>query len=107
METTLVSPLNIDVVSAGEGPILLRISGDLDLRSSESFRIGLERALERGRPVVVDLAGVDFLDSSGLGALLDARRRSTRLGVELRVAGHHGSVARMLRRTGTLTLLTH
>jgi anti-anti-sigma factor len=76
MEATLLSVLNIDVVAATEGPLNVRLSGDMDHRSSEAFRAGLGAVLARGRPVVVDLTGVSFLDSSGLGALLDARRRA-------------------------------
>jgi anti-sigma B factor antagonist len=101
-----MSSLYIDVVSADEGPILLRVSGDLENRSCEVFRTGLERAFDHGRPVIVDLTGLDFLDSSGLGALLDARRRSKLIGVDLRVTGQRGAVARLLHRTGTLTMLT-
>lgn len=107
MERTLVSPINVDLVNTGEDRIVLRVSGDLELRTCEAFRAGLDRALSRRGLVVVDLTGLDFLDSSGLGALLDARRRSRRLGIELRVAGHHGAVTRLMRRTGTLTMLTH
>jgi len=102
-----MSALTIDVVAADEGPLLIRVSGDLDHRGGDAFRIGIDRVLVPGRPVVVDLTGLEFLDSSGLGSLLDARRRAVRLGVDLRIAGQHGAVARMLRRTGTLTLLTH
>jgi anti-anti-sigma factor len=107
MEATLLSVLNIDVVAATEGPLNVRLSGDMDHRSSEAFRAGLGAVLARGRPVVVDLTGVSFLDSSGLGALLDARRRAVRLGIDLRIAGQHGAAARLMRRTGTLSMLTH
>ena len=107
MERPLVSPISIDLVSSGEDRTMLRVSGDLDHRTCDTFRAGLDRALDRRGPVVVDLTELEFLDSSGLGALLDARRRSLRLGIDLRVSGHHGSVARLMRRTGTLTMLTH
>lgn len=107
MQSTVVPALNIDVVAADHGPLYLRVSGDLDGASSAAFRGSLDAVLARGRAVVVDLTALDFLDSSGLGALLDARRRAHRSGLELRVAGQHGCVARLLRRTGTLTMLTH
>jgi anti-sigma B factor antagonist len=99
--------LNIDLVAAGEGPLLLRVSGDLERSSRDAFCSIVDEVLARARPVVIDLTGVEFLDSSGLGALLDARRRALALGIDLRIAGEHGSVARLLQRTGTLAMLTH
>jgi anti-sigma B factor antagonist len=98
--------LNIDLVAAEAGTLFLRVSGDLDRHSRDAFRSSLDDVLARGRPVVIDLTGLEFLDSSGLGALLDARRRAVALGIDLRIAGEHGGVARVLRRTGTLTMLT-
>jgi anti-sigma B factor antagonist len=107
MGEMLLSALNIDVVEADQGPLHLRVSGDFDHAGSEAFRGSLDRVLGLGRPIVVDLTGVDFIDSSGLGALLDAHRRAVRHGIKLRIAGEHGGVARLMHRTGTLTMLTH
>jgi anti-anti-sigma factor len=101
-----VSALKIEVVAADRGPLLLRVSGDLERRTADDFRAGVDDVLDRGHPVEIDLGGLEFLDSSGLGALLDARRRATRLGVDLSISGEHGGVARLMRRTGTLRMLT-
>jgi anti-sigma B factor antagonist len=103
----LLSTLNIDVVAADQGPLHMRVSGDFDHGSSDAFRDSLDGVLGARRPIVVDLTGVEFIDSSGLGALLDAHRRAGRLGIELRIAGEHGGVERLMHRTGTLTMLTH
>ena len=58
---------------------LIRVTGELDLRGSSILDPELERvAAETEAPVVVlDLRGLDFLDSSGLRSVLvaDARLR--------------------------------
>ena len=64
-----------DVAVDGDAAVV-RLAGELDLYNAEQVREGLRRALESS-PVrlVVDLAGVEFVDSTVLGVLIDARRR--------------------------------
>jgi anti-anti-sigma factor len=77
-------------VAGGGGPALtvrasrdgdsavLRLAGEIDISNSERLRGRLNDLLARGRgdevrTLVVDVSGLDFLDLSGLQALLDAR----------------------------------
>jgi anti-sigma B factor antagonist len=52
------------------------VEGEHDIYTAPTLRERLEEALERGGGVVVDLTAATFVDSSVLGALLDARRRA-------------------------------
>jgi anti-anti-sigma factor len=63
----------LDVV--GESSVL-RLAGELDLYNADEIRSGLEEAVacSRGR-VVVDLSEVEFLDSTALGVLIEARSK--------------------------------
>jgi anti-sigma B factor antagonist len=55
--------------------IVVRLGGDLDLYNVEQVRAALAGALDRAPArVVVDLELVEFLDSTALGALVEARR---------------------------------
>lgn len=56
--------------------IVVAIEGEHDIYTAPALRERLEEALERGGAVVVDLTKATFVDSSVLGALLDARRRA-------------------------------
>jgi anti-sigma B factor antagonist len=50
---------------------VVEVAGDLDMATAPQLRDGLRRILDTGtRNVVVDLAGVGFMDSSALGALI-------------------------------------
>ena len=57
--------------------------------------------LEQARPpeIVVDLADLDFIDSSGLSALLDADARARREQRRLLMTRPSESIMRMLRLT--------
>ena len=56
--------------------IVVAIEGEHDIYTAPALRERLDEALERGGGVVVDLTRATFVDSSVLGALLDARRRA-------------------------------
>jgi anti-anti-sigma factor len=55
--------------------IVVRLGGDLDLYNVEQVRAALGGAVDRAPTrVVVDLEQVEFVDSTALGALVEARR---------------------------------
>ncbi|SFC20729.1 STAS domain-containing protein [Streptomyces aidingensis] len=54
---------------------VLRVEGELDLVTAPSVRQQVHDAVADGRRnLVLDLAGVQFCDSSGVGVLIAARR---------------------------------
>jgi len=82
------------------GAHVLRLRGELDLRTVPKLRMRLAEALERGTgPVIIDLTDVTFIDSTGLSALLNALRRLTRAGRGMVLTLHEGPVLRLLRMT--------
>lgn len=84
------------------GVAVCRLVGDLDLTVVAQARARLEEALA-ARPslLVVDLADVDFCDSSGLSLLLQIRLDAQARGVMLRLAALAAPVARVFEVTGT------
>ena len=80
----------------------LVFDGDLDLRVIESFRTALSPAsLGRAEAVILDLTGIRFIDSSGIHALLTARRAFDESGERSRtVVAADSNVERVLRMTG-------
>ena len=56
--------LTIDVVSSDEGPVLLRVGGELDWGTAEGLRLRIERLLAGGRSVVLDVRQIEFIDST-------------------------------------------
>ena len=56
-----------------DGSLVLAVDGELDLDTAGEFKAKLEDAIRFGSSrVIVDLTGCDFVDSSGLKALLQA-----------------------------------
>ena len=53
-------------------PPVLRVVGEVDLATVDALRTALEEAVSTDPRVVVDMAGVTFLDVTGLRAVLQA-----------------------------------
>ncbi len=74
---------------------VLAVGGEIDLATAPRLREHVVRLVTEhaGRPVVVDLTGVTFCDSLGLGVLVGAQRRARSLGGELRLVVPGGRLA--------------
>ena len=53
-------------------PPVLQVAGEIDLATAEALRTALEDAVSTDPRVVVDMAGVTFLDVTGLRVVLQA-----------------------------------
>jgi anti-anti-sigma factor len=69
--------MTLEIETAREGAdTVVRPYGELDVRTVPALRLALDEAVAGGGAnLVVDLAAVSFIDSSGLGALLGRFRR--------------------------------
>jgi anti-sigma B factor antagonist len=82
---------------------VFELVGSLDIATSPTVRAALTSASERGsHRLVVDLTQVDFLDSTGLGALIGGQRRAKEFNGEVRLVAKEGQILRLLRITGLL-----
>ena len=67
---------------------LFIVEGQVDMHTSPELRRHLRGALDqRADPVVADLSGVSFIDSSGLATLIEALQGVARYGGKLRLVG--------------------
>ena len=94
--------LRIELESRSPAEATLRLSGDLDLTTAPALRDELARHRARGLRVVLDLSGVEFLDSTGLVLLMETARDGAAegWGVALR-RDLSAAVARVLEVTKT------
>lgn len=84
----------------------LVLHGELDSAGVPLFARWLGTAESEGQmTIVVDLAQLQFMDSSGLNALLQADRRAKRAGWTLRVDNARGPVLKLFGISRTEFLL--
>ncbi len=89
-------PLSVDVDTSGA----LVVHGDIDIAGGPTLESYVLRS-ESGRPIVLDLRGVEFIDSSGLRTLLAAARRARRNDSSVRLRNVGTAVRRMFEITAT------
>jgi|SRR5918997_162345 anti-sigma B factor antagonist len=99
-------PLVVHIRDAGDRGCHLTLRGEFDLHTAPLLRQALDDAVGRGRDqVVIDAAGVRFLDSSALMVLLAARDAVVAGGGRLHVAEASTSVRRVLEMVALTDLL--
>ncbi len=91
-----------------EGILIINISGDIDHHSAKPLREEIDTSiyLYRASTVILDLSGVEFMDSSGLGLILGRYTKINDLGGKLIIANPDDSVQKILSLAGTEKLIT-
>jgi anti-sigma B factor antagonist len=79
---------------------LVTVAGEVDIATVPVLREGLAGPSASGKPVVVDLDAVSFIDASGLGVLVGAANRAAAHGASLHVVCAKGRVRRLFAMTG-------
>ena len=96
--------IDLKTEDAGETLVFI-LRGSLDLATSPTIRAALADAAESGKKdIIVDLCGLEFLDSTGLGALIGAHRRASEQGGSLRLVVREGAILRLLNITGLIRI---
>jgi len=84
-----------------DGRVFFALDGELDMASAPLLQSALESAeLEPDDMVVLDLAQLQFIDSTGLRGLLAAREYASERGHEFAVTPGTQQVQRLLSVTG-------
>lgn len=92
--------LQIDIQHDGDTAVFSLV-GSLDIATSPSVRASLIEAAGQGaHDLIVDLTRLEFLDSTGLGALIGAQRRAQEQQGRVRLVVTEGPIARLLNITG-------
>lgn len=71
----MTRPFDATVAQDGDGSFTVTLGGELDLATVERAREALE-SVPAGSTVVLDLTGLTFIDSTGLGLIAEAAMRS-------------------------------
>ena len=89
--------------SAGrDGEVVVRVRGEIDMAAAPVFRERLTAVIEANGDdvVVVDLADVSFMDSSGLVVLVEAHQKLESASRKLLIGRPSPAVTRVLEVTG-------
>lgn len=89
----------------------MSVAGEIDLYTAPRLHSELMSALAAAAPgspvrLVVDMAGVEFCDSTGMNVLLAAHRRALEYGGDLQLAAPRSAIRKVLQVTGLESVFT-
>ncbi len=100
MVAAVSAVLNVAVQDEA-GYAVVTVTGEVDVHSHPLLRERLIAAADRGAvSVIIDAAGIEFIDSSGLGVLVAAYKRAVRKRGHLLIAAPPDRLTKMLAITG-------
>lgn len=96
--------LSVDIKIEHDGDAaVFRLRGCLDLVTSPLLRAALLESADEGKhEIIIDLTQLEFIDSTGLGALIGAHRRATERGGRVGLIIAEGPIGRLLSITGLI-----
>lgn len=102
--TSTVNPL-VREVACLPSHAVVTLCGELDLDNRAQLRTTFDALLDAGRyRIVVDMTGLTFCDSTGLGILVATRKRADAHGGWLRLTTPTAQVHHLFNATGMVRL---
>src|ERR1700745_3181575 len=93
-----MQPLHLESFTAGADCAVLQIAGEVDVYSAPQLRERVIQLLADGIPhIIADLREVDFLDSTGLGALVGSLKRLREQDGSLKLVASSGRITPLFR----------
>jgi anti-sigma B factor antagonist len=80
-----------------DGFRVVSLSGDVDLQNSQTLKKELLDAVGAGKPVVVEMSQVSYIDSSGVASLVEAYQTARKKNSSFALAGLSASAQRVLQ----------
>ncbi len=94
-------------VSEQQSWVVLAVRGEVDVATAPKLREKLIELVNAGKArIIVDLAGVEFLDSTGLGVLVGALKRVRGADGELVLACEEPRILKVFEITGLTKVFT-
>jgi len=91
---------HFDQTTMDSGIVVVQPTGRLNMTAARMLREELHTLIESGQNrLVVDLSGIEFIDSSGLGALISGLRAARKTGGDLRITGPNRQAVTVLELT--------
>ena len=97
----MATPLEIVIEGTADEPVLV-LQGEIDVASVVGLRTAVDELPRQPSPITIDIAGVGFMDSTGIGWLAGLART----GWDVTLRGTPDAIRKLLDVTGVATVLT-
>lgn len=92
---------------SSEDNLIVKLEGEIDHHSASGIRENLDRMIAENKPktMILELEGIDFMDSSGLGLVLGRYRRLSEIGSKMYIKNPGARTERILAMAGVDKLI--
>lgn len=90
------------------GTLYIKLIGEMDEYSAQSVRQRCDKIIEEHpsvRKIIINLAEVAFMDSTGIGFLIGRYKKAARAGIPLYVESPNLAADKILNMSGIYTLI--
>jgi anti-sigma B factor antagonist len=106
-EPETANPIDASVLSLGDDAAVVHVRGEVDGFTAEVMARAVDQAFTLGvRRLLIDLDGVTFFGTGGVGALIHTRQRALHDGVALMLVCSNRLVLRTVELAGLLNLFS-
>lgn len=81
-----------------DGPHMFSVSGELDIATVPLMNVAIAHAVSQGGPITIDMSSLTFMDSTGVGAILESAKGLATGCIVLH--GVHDEVSRVIELMG-------
>lgn len=93
--------LEINQVNKGANQVIVYLSGEVDAYTAPNLREKILPLTEQaGAEVIIDLSGVNYIDSTGLGIFIGALKSTHTHNSKIKLKGLSSRVERLFKITG-------
>lgn len=90
------------------GALYIKLSGEMDECSAQSIRQKCDKLIDENplvKKIIINLADVAFMDSTGIGFLIGRYKKAARAGIPLYVESPNFAADKILNMSGIYTLI--
>jgi len=87
--------------------LVAAVKGELDHLQAERLRVQIDSAYDKStcRHIVLDMANVSFMDSSGIGMIIGRYKNAEKRGGQLALANMSDSLSRLIEISGLAKII--
>ena len=87
--------------------LVVKLVGELDHHSAEKVRTEIDEILEREQitEFILEMSGVTFMDSTGIGVVLGRYKKINERGGVMKISNAHGHIESILRMSGVFSIM--
>lgn len=94
----------LEIINEGDG---VKISGEVDIATSSQFEDAILSQVRAKRPQVrLDVEDMEYIDSTGIGILMDIKKNHLNAGQEIVLIKPKRSILKLLQLTGADRIFT-